>query len=206
MMWMTVYIWWSDEKRKVIEAQWCVSTIWWEMNNFLFYALTSKNLKTDDGTVAPDFYYIQLDPSKPSNIKFWYSTGDNGIKEYKTLVSSESCRGNNSKLKFSRTWHDNISGLKINKWFSPVKLNESEVFYLRNTSNTRYLTWDILIKLCIDDNCNLEKEISKWAVDWRTQTISSRSCIYYNDDNHTCKTRDGCKLYDDEDITKCLEY
>ena len=40
----------------------------------------------------------------------------------------------------------------------------------------------------------------------KNQVKGKVNCIYYNDDNHTCKTRDGCKLYDDEDITKCLEY
>ena len=67
MAWMTVYIGWSDMKRKIIEAQWCASSIWWELTNYVFYALTSKSLRlSEEDVISPDFYHISL--NSPSNI------------------------------------------------------------------------------------------------------------------------------------------
>ena len=48
MMATTMYLGWNGEKRKTIEAQWCVNSIWWEINNFVFHTITSKNLKLSE--------------------------------------------------------------------------------------------------------------------------------------------------------------
>ena len=210
---MTVYIWGSDEKRKVIEAQWCASTIWWELTNYIFYALTSKSLRGSDGNLdSPDFYYITLSGNNAFDLsytKFIEQADGKKVegneKLYKHLTISNACRTNNSNIRFAWSWYDITSKIKINKWFTPVKLNEDKVFYIQTTNN-KILSWDIIITLCIDDNCNTTKQVSKRFIDWRTQTISLRNCAYYKDDKYTCKTREGCRVYDNEDITKCLEY
>lgn len=215
MMWTTVYLGWTTEKRKIIEAQWCANTILWEMNNFAFYALTSKNLRDGSNTISPNFYRIASDGD--STIKLGYSLGeDDNMTEFKSLNVSNTCRWNSSILKFERNWwnNDTISGLKMNKWFNPVSLNDNRVFYLKWSGSNKYLTWDILISLCLDHKCEKEsrKEFAKRSFDGRTQTISLKSCAFYkdydknNDDYIKCKTRDDCKSYSDTDPTTCEEY
>ena len=208
MMWMTVYIWWSDEKRKIIEAQWCANTILWEMSNYAFFALTSKSLRSDSNLISPDFYWIKLgdDDSIKLNYYIWNTKPNNinDFTDFRTLTVSQTCRQNNSKLLFN--WeNDDISGVIMNKWFTPVDLSENRIFYLL-WNNNKYLTWDIIITLCIDDSCDTKKQFAKWTFDGRTQIISLTNCAFYNDDKSTCKTREWCKVYDNEDITKCLEY
>jgi hypothetical protein len=97
MMWMTAYIGWSWEKTKIIEAQWCATTLWWKINNYVYYALTSKSLKIDNTTtVSPDFYVIWLseviNDNIYKNIVFSYITWDNSPSEYQTVNVWNSCR------------------------------------------------------------------------------------------------------------------
>lgn len=208
MMWTTIYFGWSNEKRKIIEAQWCLNTILWELNNYTFYAMTSKGLRTSSDVITPNFYRITLDGD--STLKLGYSMNDSdGMTEFKTLNTSNTCRQNNSNLKFARNvWDntDNISGLKMNKWFSPVSLNENRVFYLKWDTN-KYLTWDIFVTLCLDNTCSGQsmKQFAKRTFDWRTQIISLVNCAFYNDDN-TCKSWENCKVYNDTDVTACDQY
>lgn len=197
MVGTTVYLQWSDEKRKIIEAQWCTSTILWEMNNFIFYALTSKNLRiSDTETVSPDFYYISIedDPTisgVKSNIRLGYTTNNpanspSDITTFKTLNTSDTCR-QNSNMNFTRTWSNGMQFITMNKWFSRIKVNNTNVFYI----NWNHLTGDIIINLCLDKNCITQKETSKWVVDWRSQTISLKNCRFYQiEDSTKCNERE----------------
>lgn len=203
MMGTTIYLQWSDEKRKIIEAQWCTSTLLWEMNNFIFYALTSKNLRISNSqTISPDFYYISIETNPvynniKSNIVLGYSTWNNSvsntgdIKIFKTLNPSDTCH-QNIKMNFVRTWSNEMEFITMNKWFSPVKVNNSNVFYIKWWQNEQLLIWDIIIYLCLDNNCNTQKETVKWVVDWRTQTISLKNCRFYQiDDSTKCNEREN---------------
>lgn len=195
MMATTVYLWWTDEKRRVIEAQWCAYSLWGEITNFVFYALTSKNLTlADDSQVSPDYYYISLTwwASNGCNWKYCkillsYSTWSNSMKTYKTLSD---CHWNRSNLVYSRTWWiANNRHIIMNKWFSISSDDPSknQVFEIQ----WGIYTWDIIISLCIDDDCSTPKEISKYYVDWRSQTISTRNCKFYEvNDGTKCKERE----------------
>lgn len=236
--WMTIYLWWSNEKRKIIEAQWCASAIWWEINNFLFHALTSKSIKVSDSTpaITPDYYIIKLawwnsdsnlsyngsnynncttDNYKNWNDKFcsdfvlsYAIENQNTITTYKTINSSNTCKQYDSNLKYIRDDNDKweIAYININKWFSPVRNEDQRVFYLQRTDNKKILLWNVLAILCLDDECLRKKEIWKRVVDGRSQTISLKKCKFYNDDNSTCKTREGCTIYNSADPTVCDEY
>lgn len=212
----TVYLWWTDQKRKVIEAQWCTATLQWEISNYVFYALTSKNLKIEDKwktkMVTPDYYYIQL-TWWTNNCPAWsfcgitlsYTTPENSTKAvYKTLTSNNTCRWNNPRLTYSRTWTSNFSYVKMNKWFteSPENPNDTRVFGL----DWGALLWDIIVSLCLNSECSNPRQISKFAVDWRSQTISLVHCKYYENDPNICKTWENCKVYDNNDTSRCKEY
>jgi hypothetical protein len=151
MMATTVYLGWSDEKRKTIEAQWCANAIWWEINNFTFYTLTSKHLKTDDNlSISPSFYIVQLswllkDEWKNCSISnSWvyctkillsYNTwtDDESIWLYKTLSVTETCWQTKQPLVFYWSWENdtNIKYIKMNKWLAPRNLHDNNVFYIQ---------------------------------------------------------------------------
>lgn len=210
----TVYLWWTDEKRKVIEAQWCASSLWWEITNYVFYALTSKNLKLSNWKMdVPNNYYIQL-TWWTSNCPSWsfcgitlsYSswTAQTPTAEYKTLTTRNTCRWSNTRLTFTRTWDSNYHYVKMNKWFSesPENPNDNRVFWL----DWGYLKWYIIISLCLNSECSSPRQISRFVIDWSTQTIALKNCKYYENDPNICKTRDDCKVYDATDKSRCTEY
>ena len=218
MMATTMYLWWSDEKRKTIEAQWCANTIWWEINNFLFFTLTSKNLKTDSFEGSPNYYIVEftwwtgwgVDYCSSWNmcdkINLSYSTWEDSpenITTYKTL-SISNCSQNN-KLKFYRSWTQ-TNYIIMNKGFSPKDIHDKNVFYLSWT-DWKKLLWDAIVWLCLNDECSNSKEIWKFVADARSQTISFKNCKFYDNENPTkCKTRDGCNVYNSGDPTICEKY
>lgn len=215
IMTTTIYLGWLDERRKIIEWQWCANTLWGELRNFVFYALTSKNLKlSEDEIVSPEYYIVQLTGTDNcfkddscGSIVLSFATWDdeNLITEYKKLTP-KACYGNSSRLIFYRTWGTTDEKyVKMNKWFSIKKVNEKTVFYVKDWSN-KSITWDIIIGLCINSECSSPKEISKFAVDWRSQTISVKNCKYYDEDPTICKTREDCMVYNSSDPTLCDKY
>lgn len=219
MMWMTVYISWSSERTKIIEAEWCASSFWWIMDNYLFYALTSRILYSWNSPISPNYYYIQLtwgtsssdnscissnftwdNPIFCNEIVLWYSTWNLWYSEnpakYQSLTIQNTCRQNQSKIWFYRKWlndSDNIHHIKMNKWFSPTSITDQNVFYLEKwPTNDKLLLAEIMVVLCSDDECSWHKDVAKWVVDARSQTISLKKCKFYEeDDPTTCMEREN---------------
>ena len=165
IMWLlimatTVYLGWSWEKRKVIEGQWCAAALWWEISNYVFYALTSKKLRlSNTETISPNYYIIQFSWSNNGICSSWhecnkiifsYSTWDlTDIKDYKSVDITNTCRQNRQSLKFYWSW-TNTNYIVMNKWFSPIEFND-DIFSLHwnNWSNDfKLLEGDIIIVLC----------------------------------------------------------
>jgi prepilin-type N-terminal cleavage/methylation domain-containing protein len=235
MMWMTVYIWWSGEKTKIIEAEWCANSLWWVMDNYLYYALTSRTLSGENDTIYS--YYIQLswwtltsnkncitseftwsNPIFCNEIVLGYHTWNSDLTigdspaVYQERTIWDVCRQNKSNLWFYRSWLEgNVSYLKMNKWFAQTNIADRNVFYIvdDNTDNNereRSLLWEIIIVMCSDDNCTWRKQIAKWVVDSRSQTISLIKCKYYDEnDLRMCKIWEDCKQYDPDNPTVCLD-
>ena len=81
----------------------------------------------------------------------------------------------------------------MNKWFSPLNINEMRVFYLQwsQSQDSKETLWNIVIVLCSDDDCTTRKQVWKRDVDWRSQTISLKKCKFYDDtDPNKCKERE----------------
>lgn len=207
--WITVYLWSSDEKRETIEAQWCASTLWGHISNYVFFALTSKNLRVENSTtVSPNIYTIWLswwnsNESTPCNtinasgnnilcdkLIFWYSTWENDIWIYKEITVKNSCRQNQPHLWFFWSWWDNIKNVVMNKWFTTMSLSNPNTFYLKDWAWENIVVWEIIIVLC-NKNCSTKKEIAKRVADWRSQTISLHNCAFYEDDSLKCKERES---------------
>lgn len=212
-LWMTIYLDWTWDRAKNIEAESCANSFLWNMNNFLFYTLTSKTLKTDWGDeVSPKYYTIQLSwwnsngeicnkqSFDDNNHRFcneiilWYiSWNETNPSTYKTYKIDNTCQQNRSRLWFYRSGNDERY-IKMNKWFSPLTLQDNNVFFITtNNDNNKKLSGDIIILRCYDDKCESRRELWKWEVDARTQTISYVKCKYY-DENQLNK----CKTFEDE--------
>lgn len=208
MMATTIYLWWTDEKRKSIEAQWCAATIWGEITNFVFYALTSKILKLDGNPQVPEYYYLSLTWGDNNGqnciigntwcdtIVFSFATWNNIITEYETHTPWNTCRWSNSRLRFNRSWttSNDIKQVKMNKWFTVNEnnINDKNVFVLENNwwSSIQFV-WDIIISVCLNPDCTDPREITKYAVDWRSQTISTKNCKFYEyNDANKCRERE----------------
>ena len=77
----------------------------------------------------------------------------------------------------------------MNKWFSPTNEANKNVFYISGSSTE--LTWDIKTTACFDKDCSNKKEIWKFWVDARSQTISRKKCKFYDEDPTQCKEREN---------------
>ena len=166
MLWMTVYLWKSGERAKIIEAEWCANALWSTLWNYVYYTLTSRNLrvKIDDDTeitISPTYYSIELTwwtqtSSKrciPENIWswhfckdiiLWYSETTWFITEppfsgYQTVNVSNTCRHWKPYLWFYRSWwyHTwNIDYIRMNKWFTPKEVKAEKVFFMHDINWT----------------------------------------------------------------------
>lgn len=213
-LWMTTYMWNSWERAKIIEAQWCASAMWWELKNYVYNALTSKILKTGDQYIYPDYYYIDfIDEDflwcntmfgSCKKLGLWYSTGDlkvsassadQSIQFYKEISPEKICNNWKLNIKFQRTW-DLVKYMIMNKWFTPKKINDTKTFYMQvgvytNLDEYKAITWNIIILLCNNKDCETVKQIWRYYIDARSQTIEFQKCKFYNEDDPTiCKTRE----------------
>ena len=243
MLWMTVYLWNSGDRAKSIEAEWCANALWWVLSNYVYYTLTSRNLRVvlPDGSEradSPSYYYIQLTwwtsnsshRCTPENIwgwhfcndilllyATWYENPESHTNLYRKATIPNTCRNGKPHLWFYRsgwahTW--NIEYIRMNKWFTPRDVQGEKVFYIKdnnweaNESKTQLLTGNIIVVLCTDETCGWRKEIGKWQIDARAQTISFKKCRYYREgeESNLCKTREDCAVYDETDPTLCIEY
>lgn len=205
---MTIYLDWTWDRAKNIEAESCAKSFLWNMNNFLYYTLTSKILKDADwNEVSPNYYTIQLswwnsnwsvcnranfsgDKIFCNNVVLWYLSGEENIP-YMTYTVGNACQQNNIKLWFYRSGSENINYVKMNKWFSPLSLEETNVFFI-TTDNDKLLYEDIILIRCNDQSCTSRKELWKREVDARTQTITYAKCKFYKEDPaNECREREG---------------
>lgn len=161
ILWMTVYLWNSGDRAKSIEAEWCANALWWALSNYVFYTLTSKNIRvTPDGDpIPPTYYYISLTGGNstaekkciPTNIwsghfcnkillqyATWYHDPilwDPTHYLYKEVTVNNTCRHGKPEIWFYRDAWDlswNIDYISMNKWFTPREVNAERVFYLHD--------------------------------------------------------------------------
>ena len=210
-LWMTIYLDWTWDRAKNIEAETCSKSFLWNINNFLYYTLTSKILKDSDwNEVSPNYYTIQLSWGNSNwnscnktkfdseshifcnEVVLWYLSGNNNIP-YTTYSAGNTCQQNNIKIWFYRSGNKNINYIKMNKWFSPISLEETNVFFITtNNTNDKELYGDIIILRCNDKDCKSRRELWKREVDARTQTITYAKCKFYKEDKaNECREREG---------------
>lgn len=190
MLWMTIYLWNSGDRAKSIEAEWCANAIWGTLTNYVYYTLTSKNLRfPDNSTVSPTYYYIELTGGTADsthrctaeNIYSWYFCNQILLQYatwyiqnldpehflYQEVTVSNTCRHAKPNLWFYREWwpSSDIQYIRMNKWFDPKEVKDERVFFLQHSwdvlaQSNKLLTWNIIVVLCTDESCSCD---NKWC-------------------------------------------
>lgn len=222
MMWMTVYMWWYNERTKIIEAQWCAATLWWEMDNYVFYALTSKKLKIWEEYISPTAYFIYLTGGKDHNpysshnacTKSSYESRDIYCdtinlayhESYKIdsidrhtidgfiykSLDSTKCR-QNSSTKLIFHWNDDTKLISMNKWFSQIWYsNNRKPFHIRTVGNAG--NEDIAYGEIIVIACISWDDECTWRKEVAKRVIDSRSQSI---------TLKNCKFYSEDNSSLC---
>ena len=147
--------------------------------------------------ISPSYYIIQLTWCSESwycdKIDLLYDKWDWTNNLYRTVSISTSCQQSKQPLLFYWSWNDNtIKRIKMNKWFSPKDISDKNVFYIEKSWTPGIaLLWNILTSTCFDNSCKSTKEIWKFLVDARSQTVSRKNCKFYDDDLTKCKEREN---------------
>lgn len=161
------------KNKEVFYEQACVESIYGQINNFLYGAISSKSVNSWWTQIFPDVYNIHFDTSN-QNISLQYKTTGNPYYTYNKInISGQNnmqyCNNNNSTLVLSWDSYE----ITINKWLQ--ENNTTKAFYLSGTS----ITGNNIFRWC-DNNWEDCKEIAHFITDTRTITIQKQMCLYFD--------------------------
>jgi len=163
----------------------CINKIHWDMNNFIYSAITSKWLYVWTWTIFPQQYTISIIPEK--EIILLYENYDNTTWIYlsndlsSTILANDYCSTNKYITKLS--W--NRVDIAINK--SSLDDQTLPTFTINNWSEI--FSEITKMYLCYVEN-NDCKEIANFIIDIRTQNIQKKKCTLINKEGIDCLKRD----------------
>jgi len=161
------------KNKDVFYGQACVESIYGEINNFLYAAISSKSINSWWTQIFPDVYNINFDVSNQS-ISLKYKTTGNPYYTYSDITISgqnniQYCNNNNSTLLLSWDSYE----ITINKWLQ--ENTTTKAFYLSGVS----ITGQNIFRWC-DGQGNECKNISYFLTDTRTITIQKHMCLHFD--------------------------
>ena len=174
------------QNKDILYAQNCSNILYWEINNYINTAITSKWLWTWWTNVFPKYYIIWFFPNQ-NKIEFSYENQWNETK-YKTINFSWEfakhiyCQTNSYQI----TMSGQIQNIKINKG---LQNNNNEPIFQLHTDWIQEFTGKIEMKLCNLEltNCKL---FAKYIIDTRTRHINYAKCMTFTGTNDTaCQKR-----------------
>lgn len=161
------------KNQDVLYGQSCVESIYWEVNNFLYAAISSKSINSWWTQIFPDIYTISFDPNN-QKIALTYKTTEDIYYTYNTIIVSgqnnmQYCDSKYSTLLLSGDTYE----ITINKWLQ--KNNTMKSFYLSGVS----ITGENIFLWC-DGQGNGCKNISYFLTDTRTIAIQKYMCLRFS--------------------------
>jgi len=176
--------------RDTLYGEACINNLYGDVSNYLYSAITSKALLSWTTKVYPNFYYI------------WFLTGQNAINfgYYTWTTSNPALSITRKNLTLTWTVPSNyncktssyniiISGLytllQINKWL--VEDSSLRSMIINPWTSNNPFTWEIKF-LLFPIGSTWYKEIGKFEIDTRTQTIKNKTCLTINN-TWTCNQR-----------------
>lgn len=175
----------NNSNKDYLYAEVCVNKIYWDINNYIYSALTSKWLYVSwSWTIFPKQYTIKIQPSNNEfsldyKINTWTWTY---IQENLDNQAMEEYYCKTNKYTIYLSWDDfniTINKSSIQDQTLPTfTINDGQAEFTKTTA----------INLCYTGNdC---KEIYNFMTDIRTQTISKKKCLLINDQWTNCLERD----------------
>jgi len=158
----------------------CINNLYGDVSNYLYSAITSKAITSGTDKIYPTIYYIDFDTAETGNaIRLAYSTGGAIITESYlsltgTVPSNYNCKTNSYYMMLSGQFLQ----VKINKGLTEdvnlrsMSLSGGGIMPSTFTSDVKFLlkypgsTW--------------YKELGRFEVDIRTQSIKSKMCLAIN--------------------------
>lgn len=183
-----------NSKTQRYKAETCMNNLNGELQWFMRAAFTSKQLRVGNTEVFPNYYNIEFRVWEGENkIRFLYSTG--AIKsigtEYKSISLNDYCKQKEVSLLLTGVipplWWDSGKMLIImNKGFRQVEPQEITTFSIDTTVGA--FTGSVQFNICVENSCT--KELGRWIIDARSQTISPITCRFYSETNsNLCEVR-----------------
>jgi len=184
-MGMMTYLGWNDERALMFKAEGCLTTIDGKVQNFLNYALTSKSFDFWGTFFSPDYYTILLSGTTNDGYNQFVLYGSTGESARQLIhkVSKSDCMNEFDKdFRFVISWTA-FSWIVMSKGFRQVNPKDTFTFALTKESLlTGTFTGSIIVKVCMDDS-GCKREIAKWNIDTRVQSIFLKKCLFYKEDS-----------------------
>ncbi len=175
----------ESNKKDYLYIESCANKVYGDMNNFMYAAATSKGLGTGINKIFPDQYIIKVINTNLISLEYQKSDGTtwSQIQDYLTWLKDYYCYSNTYTSKFS--W--DFFTLTINKWSSATNGN-TQSYTITWTQNNPAFTWAISLYLCYANT--VCREVAKFEIDTRIQTIKKKKCLTLNEFYWACQSRD----------------
>ncbi len=172
-----------DNKRDYLYAETCINKVYWDINNFIYSAITSKWIYTGNSVIFPENYFININPQK-NEIYLHYKTATSTWTFMRYNLSGSDLKKSycfNNDYQVFLSW-ENIE-ISIKK--STVEDSILPTFIIKD--KPEQFTWIIKTLICYTNNC---KEIANLLIDTRTESITKRKCVQINNQGTDCLKRD----------------
>lgn len=167
----------ASDQKDLLTSKSCINYLYWEIGNYLNYAMSWKWLYINNGWLSPDIYSIKFDAINDKltlaySWSSWVGTYKDINLRWTTEFGSVNCFDNKSSY-INMKWDD--LQIDMSKMFQWTINNQS--FLINNTKSI--LTWEVVLEHC--DNLNNCIEIVKFFIDRRVNDIRNVKCLHQND-------------------------
>lgn len=176
----------SNTNRDYLYTETCINKVYWEINNFVYSAMTSRGLYigSTTGTIYPLQYTISIIPNNEIHLR--YKDQNNSTWTYKKydLSTGELIQSFCKSTKYTTKLSGSAFSVTINKAslqdqnFPTFTINDGQEIFSKSIEMDLCYTW----VWC--------KEIANFAADVRTQSIKKKKCVLINEQGSSCLQRD----------------
>lgn len=158
----------------------CINNLYGDVSNYLYSAITSRAISSGNIKTYPNTYYIEFYPLWSGNaIRFAYATGSTIITgSYRSLTGTVPGTYNCKSKAYNMVLSWKFLQIKINKGLTEdanlrsMSLSGGGIWASTFTSDIKFLL--------VYPGSTWYKELGRFEVDIRTQSIKSKLCLTIN--------------------------
>lgn len=169
------------KNKDIFYGQACIETIYGEVNNFLYAAISSKSLNSWWTQIFPETYIITFSGQV---IDLWYQESEGPYTIYSSIPISENTNNYCSSNKYTIVMTWDSYEVYISKW---LQNNQNTNFFLSGTTGVS--TWGNTFLQC-DNTLTWCKTMAYFQSDTRALSIQKKMCLAF-EDNWDCSERDN---------------